>query len=262
MESGQKIPANGIRLLHALTLLSILLLVALGAFPALAAQAHVAVASNFAAPMNALAVRFEQETGHTLTLSSGATGKFYAQIKHGAPFDVLLAADAETPARLLREGDALQRQPYAIGRLALWSAQPGYIDDSGAVLKQNRFQRLAIANPKLAPYGAAAADVLARLNLTDRVQNKLVTGENIAQTYQFVASGNAELGFVALSQVMHNGTLRSGSVWQVPATLHAPIRQDAVLLRHGANNAAARALLDYLNTPAAIAVIRSYGYER
>lgn len=249
-------------MLRALTLLPALLLSILAGTLAHAAQAHIAVASNFAAPMNNLAAQFERATGHTLTLSSGATGKFYAQIKHGAPFDVLLAADEETPARLLREGDALQGQTYAIGRLALWSARPGFIDGSDAVLKQNRFHHLAIANPKLAPYGAAAVEVLAKLKLTDRVQGKLVAGENIAQTYQFVASGNAELGLVALSQVMRDGKLTSGSVWQVPAALHAPIRQDAVLLKHGANNAAARALLDYLNTPAALAIIRSYGYER
>ena len=227
-----------------------------------AGEASVAVASNFAAPMKQLATQFEQASGHTLVLSSGATGKFYAQIKHGAPFDVLLAADDETPARLLREGDAVQSQVYAIGRLALWSDRPGLIDGSDAVLRQNRFQRLAIANPKLAPYGSAAVEVLAKLKLTDQVQNKFVTGENIAQTYQFVASGNAELGFVALSQVMLNGKLSSGSAWLVPASLHSPIRQDAALLKRGENNAAARALLDYLNTPAALATIRSYGYER
>lgn len=227
-----------------------------------AGQAHVAVASNFAAPMKQLATQFEQASGHTLTLSTSATGKFYAQIRHGAPFDVLLAADDETPARLMREGDAIQRQTYAIGRLALWSERPGFVDGSDAVLRQNRFQRLAIANSKLAPYGSAAVEVLTRLKLFDSMQNKFVIGENIAQTYQFVASGNAELGFVALSQVMQDGKLRSGSIWQVPASLHTPIRQDAALLKHGENNAAARALLDYLNTPAAVAIIRSYGYER
>jgi molybdate transport system substrate-binding protein len=227
-----------------------------------AGQAHVAVASNFAAPMKQLATQFEQVTGHTLTLSSGATGKFYAQIKHGAPFDVLLAADDETPARLLREGDAVQRQTYAIGRLALWSDRPELIDGSDAVLRQNRFQRLAIANSKLAPYGLAAAEVLTRLKLFDSVQDKFVIGENIAQTYQFVASGNAELGFVALSQIMQDGKLTGGSVWRVPATLHSPIRQDAALLKRGEHNAAARALLDYLNSPSAVAIIRSYGYER
>ena len=243
-------------------LLPALLLPALTCTSAHAAQAHVAVASNFVAPMKALAAQFEQATGHTLTLSTGATGKFYAQIKHGAPFDVMLAADDETPARLIREGDAVQSQTYAIGRLALWSTRPGFIDGSDAVLRQNRFQRLAIANPKLAPYGAAAIEVLANLMLTDSVQGKFVTGENIAQTYQFVASGNAELGFVALSQVMQDGKLTSGSLWRVPAAFHTPIRQDAVLLKHGENNAAARALFDYLQTPAARAIIRSYGYER
>ena len=238
------------------------LLLAVQPVMAHAGQAHIAVASNFAAPMKKLAAQFEQATGHTLTLSSGATGKFYAQIKNGAPFDVLLAADDDTPARLMREGEAVQTQLYAIGRLALWSERAGFIDGNDAVLRQNRFQRLAIANPKLAPYGRAAMEVLAKLKLTDSVQDKLVTGENIAQTYQFVASGNAELGFVALSQVMQDGKLTSGSVWVVPSTLHSPIRQDAALLKRGETNAAARALLDYLKTPAAQTTIRSFGYER
>lgn len=227
-----------------------------------AGQAHVAVAANFAAPMKQLAMQFEQATGHTLTLSSGATGKFYAQIKNGAPFDVLLAADDETPARLMREGEAVQTQIYAIGRLALWSERAGFIDGSDTVLRQNRFQRLAIANPRLAPYGMAAMDVLTKLKLAGSVQDKLITGENIAQTYQFVSSGNAELGFVALSQVMQDGKLVGGSVWVVPSTLHAPIRQGAALLKRGETNVAARALLDYLKTPAALATIRSFGYER
>ena len=245
------------------TLLLTSLLSVLFCSAALAGQAHVAVASNFAIPMKVLAAQFEQTTGHTLTLSSGATGKFYAQIKNGAPFDVLLAADDETPARLMREGDAVQRQTYAIGRLVLWSARPDFIDASDAVLRQNRFARLAIANPKLAPYGAAAVEALAKLKLTDNVQGKLVIGENIAQAYQFVASGNAELGFVALSQVMQDGKLTSGSAWLVPTSLHSPIRQDAVLLKRGENNAAARALFDFLKTPAAaLTITRSYGYER
>ncbi len=250
-------------LMHSLLMrLTALVLAAFACSVVHAGQAHVAVASNFTAPMKQLATQFEQTSGHTLVLSSGATGKFYAQIKHGAPFDVLLAADDDTPARLLREGDAVQSQAYAIGRLALWSDRPGFIAGNDTVLRQNRFQRLAIANPKLAPYGAAAIEVLANLKLTDSVQSKFVIGENIAQTYQFVASGNAELGFVALSQVMLDGKLSSGSVWQVPASLHSPIRQDAALLKRGEHNAAARALLDFLNTPAALAIIRSYGYER
>lgn len=247
---------------HRLARFLFVLLIMLPVLDSQAGQAHIAVAANFAAPMKQLATQFEQATGHTLTLSSGATGKFYAQIKNGAPFDVLLAADDETPARLLREGEAVQTQIYAIGRLALWSERAGFIDGSDAVLRQNRFQRLAIANPRLAPYGMAAMDVLTKLKLAGSVQDKLITGENIAQTYQFVASGNAELGFVALSQVMQDGKLAGGSVWVVPSTLHSPIRQDAALLKRGETNAAARALLDYLKTPAAQATIRSFGYER
>ena len=239
------------------------LLVCLLPATAHAGHAHIAVAANFAAPMKTLAAQFEQVTGHTLALSTGATGKFYAQIKHGAPFDVFLAADAETPAQLMREGDAVQSTTYAIGRLMLWSDRPGYIVGNDAVLRQNRFKRLAIANPKLAPYGAAAIEVLTQLKLIDAVKNKFVIGENIAQTYQFVASGNAELGFVALSQVTQNGKLAHGSAWLVPASLHAPIRQDAVLLKHGEQNAAARALFDFLKSPAAaLTLTRSFGYER
>jgi len=241
----------------------LVLLSVLQTAPVLAGQAHIAVASNFAVPMKTLAAQFEQATGHTLTLSTGATGKFYAQIKHGAPFDVLLAADAETPARLMRESDAVQSQTYAIGRLVLWSDRPDYIVGNDAVLRQNRFKRLAIANPKLAPYGAAAIEVLTQLKLIDAVQRKFVIGENIAQTYQFVASGNAELGLVSLSQVMQDGKLTRGSAWVIPASLHSPIRQDAVLLKRGENNEAARALFDYLKTPgAALTLIRSFGYER
>jgi len=229
----------------------------------LAGTAHIAVAANFSGPMKTLALQFEQATGHTLTISTGATGKFYAQIKHGAPFDVLLAADDVTPSRLLREGDAVLTTTYAIGRLVLWSERTGLIDGSDAVLRANRFQRLAIANPKLAPYGAAAMEVLDRLKLTPRIKFKMVMGENIAQTYQFVASGNAELGLVALSQVMVDGRFVGGSAWLVPSSLHTPIRQDAALLKHGENNPAARALFDYLKTPAAaLTIIRSYGYER
>lgn len=239
------------------------LLFALMPFSVHAGQASVAVASNFAAPMKQLATQFEQTTGHTLTISTGATGKFYAQIKNGAPFDVFLAADDETPARLMREGDAVMKQTYAIGRLVLWSERPGYVTGNEDVLRQNRFQRLAIANPKLAPYGAAAIEVLTRLKLADSVQPKLVIGENIAQAYQFIASGNAELGFVALSQVIQDSKLASGSAWLVPASLHAPIRQDAVLLKRGENNEAARALFDFLKSPAAaLTLTRSFGYER
>lgn len=229
--------------------------------PAAAGEAAVAVAANFLAPMKQLAPRFEQASGHTLVLSSGSTGKFYAQIKNGAPFDVLLAADDETPARLAREGDAVRTQTYAIGRLALWSADPVKIDGTDSVLRRGAFTKLAIANPKLAPYGAAAMQVLEKLGLAGAVRDKSVTGENIGQTHQFVASGNAEIGFVARSQITLDGKLTGGSAWLVPGSLHSPIRQDAALLKRGSANPAARALLDFLQTLPAQAVIRSYGYD-
>ncbi len=227
------------------------------------AEVQVAVAANFTAPMQKIAAEFEKDTGHKVLLSSGATGKFYAQIKNGAPFEVFLAADDETPAKLETEGDAVpgSRFTYAIGKLMLWSAQPGYVDDQGAVLKKGQFQHLAIANPKTAPYGAAAMEVLTHLNLLDAVQPKLVTGENIAQAHQFVATGNAQLGFVALSQVMENGKLTGGSGWQVPTKLYEPIRQDAVILAKGKDQPAAEALMKYLKGRKATAIIKSYGYD-
>ena len=242
-------------------LASVLALSAAASLPAAADTAHIAVAANFAAPMKALSARFEQASGHALTLSSGSTGKFYAQIKNGAPFDVLLAADDETPARLLREGDAVRTQTYAVGKLALWSADASRLDGSDALLRRGAYNRLAVANPRLAPYGAAAMQVLEKLGLAGQAKDKLVMGENIGQTHQFAASGNAELGFVALSQVWQDGKLTGGSAWLVPPALHAPIRQDAALLKRGAANAAARALLDFLKSHEAQTVIRSYGYE-
>jgi molybdate transport system substrate-binding protein len=231
--------------------------------PALAAEVQVAVASNFTKPMRAIAADFEKATGHQAQLAFGGTGKFYAQIKNGAPFEVLLAADDETPARLEKEGYAVSgsRFTYAIGQLALWSARPGYVDAKSAVLKQGAFEHLAIANPKLAPYGAAALETLTRLGLLAALQPKFVQGENIAQTFQFVSTGNAELGFVALSQIYEGGKLKRGSAWIVPAELHAPIRQDAVVLARGKANPAARALLNYLKTARARAIIKAYGYE-
>jgi molybdate transport system substrate-binding protein len=223
----------------------------------------VAVAANFTAPMQKIAAAFEADTGHKAELSFGATGKFYAQITHGAPFQILLSADDTTPARLEREGKAVaqSRLTYAIGALVLWSAQPGYVDAQGDVLKTGRFKHLAIANPKLAPYGAAAVQVMDKLGTTAALQPRLVQGENIAQTFQFVATGNAQLGFVALSQVMADGKILSGSAWQVPASLHDPIRQDAVLLQSGKDSAAAAALLTYLRGAKARAIIQSYGYR-
>jgi molybdate transport system substrate-binding protein len=226
-------------------------------------EVQVAVASNFAAPMKRIAADFAQDTGHQAQLAFGSTGKLYAQIRNGAPFEVFLAADDETPARLEKEGLAVpgSRFTYAVGRLALWSAQPGLVDTKGEVLKRGGFAHLAIANPKLAPYGAAAIETLTALGLFDALRPKFVQGENIAQTHQFVVSGNAPLGFVALAQVTQDGRLASGSAWIVPAELHRPIRQDAALLDKGRGKPAAAALLDYLRGDKARAVIRGFGYD-
>lgn len=229
--------------------------------PAHADEVLVAVAANFSGPVAQIAADFKARTGHTVKLSSGATGKFYSQIVAGAPFDVLLAADDETPRRLIAEGHAVPGSAftYAIGQLVLWSPQPGLVDGQGAVLASTKFTRLAIANPKLAPYGRAAAEVIKARGLADALAPRLVTGENIAQTHQFVATGNAELGFVALSQVRVPGKPTVGAYWRVPASLYTPIQQDAILLKPSAGKAAA-AFLAYLKTAPAQAVIQSHGY--
>ncbi len=234
----------------------------IGAAAAQAAEVRVAVAANFTAPMQHIAVAFEQDTGHKATLAFGSTGKFYAQIKNGAPWQVLLAADEVTPARLAQEGLGVPetRFTYAIGRLVLWSRQPGRVDAQGQVLRDGAVERLAIADPKLAPYGAAAVQALTRMGLWPRWQSKLVQGENIAQAYQFVASGNAPLGLVALSQVVVEGRIAQGSGWIVPAQWHDPIRQDALLLSAGQDQPAALALLQYLRSDKARAILRAFGY--
>jgi molybdate transport system substrate-binding protein len=232
------------------------------ALGARADEVQVAVAANFAAPMAQIAADFSRESGHRATIVSGSTGKLYAQIRSGAPFALLLAADQETPAKLEAEGLAVpgQRFTYAIGKLVLYSAKPGFVDGDGAVLRAGGFDHLALANPKIAPYGAAAMEVLASLHLVERLQDKLVQGESIGQTFQFISTGNAELGFVALSQVAPPDRPVAGSWWLVPAALYRPIRQDAVLLQKGADQAAARALLQYLQSDRAKAVIRAFGY--
>ena len=242
---------------------ALILGLACSAVPALADEVQIAVAANFTAPSKLIAESFEKDTSHKAQLSFGATGKFYAQIKNGAPFEVLLSADDTTPAKLVGEGAAVAGSnfTYATGRLALWSAKPGFVDDQGEVLKKGGFKHVAIANPKLAPYGAAAIEVLTALKLLDAIQPKFVQGENIAQTHQFIATGNAELGFVALSQVMRDGKLGAGSVWVVPAVLHQPIKQDAVILEKGKGKPAAEAWMNYLKGDKAIAIIKSFGYE-
>ena len=228
-----------------------------------AAEVHIAVAANFTAPINEIAAAFEKASGHKVIAAFGPTGGLYTQIKHGAPFEVFLAADDSTPARLETEGEILagSRFTYAIGKLVLWSASVGYVDAQGEVLRRNEFNHLSIGNPKTAPYGLAATQVLGKLGLIDAVKPKLVEGTNITQAYQFVATGNAELGFVALSQVYKDGQIAVGSAWIVPEDMYEPIRQDAVILNKGKDNPAAAALVDYLKGPKAAAVIKSYGYD-
>jgi molybdate transport system substrate-binding protein len=241
----------------------LLCIVLLTTAAARAAEVSVAVAANFTAPMQRIAAAFERETGHRAVLAFGSTGRFYAQVRNGAPFQLLLAADDETPARLEKEGLAVagSRFTYAVGRLALWSASPGFVDARGAVLREGKFQRIAIADPKLAPYGKAAMEAMDKLGLTAHLQPLLVQGESIGQAYQFVASGNAQLGFLALSQVMEGGRIAKGSAWVVPSQLHSPIRQDAVVLAAGKDTPAAAALAAFLRSEAARAIIRSHGYE-
>ncbi|MDR0578078.1 MAG: molybdate ABC transporter substrate-binding protein [Candidatus Accumulibacter sp.] len=233
------------------------------ALPVRADEVQVAVAANFTAPMQQIAAEFEKDTGHKAILSFGATGKFYSQITNGAPFEVFLAADDETPARLEKEFLIAPRSrfTYAIGKLVLWSADPAVVDGQGEVLKKASFKHLALANPKTAPYGAAAIETLKKLGLHDALQAKFVQGDNISQAHQFAATGNAELGFVALSQVYKDGKITSGSAWIVPGNLYAPIRQDAVVLAQAKDKPAALALADYLKSDKARAVIKAYGYE-
>ncbi len=240
-----------------------ILITALFAVPAMAAEVNVAVAANFTAPMKQIAAEFLKDTGHSATLAFGSSGKFYAQIKNGAPFQLFFSADDNKPAQLEKDGLTVadSRFTYAVGTLVLWSAKPGLVDPRGEVLSKGSFNKIAIANPKLAPYGTAAIEVLTKQGMLTTLQPKFVQGENIAQTFQFVSTGNAELGFVALSQVMKNGKITTGSAWVVPGKLHSPIRQDAVLLATGKDNAAAKALMVYLKTEKAKAIIRSYGYE-
>ncbi|MFC6670630.1 molybdate ABC transporter substrate-binding protein [Marinobacterium aestuariivivens] len=227
--------------------------------PGHADEIRVAVATNFVEVMRELAADFERETGHEVTLSSGATGKLYAQIKNGAPFDLFLAADDRRPELLEQEGVALagSRFTYALGELVLWSPQPDLIDGGPEVLEAAPFDYLSIANPKTAPYGRAAQQTLERLGLWANLEGRLVRGENIGQAYQYVHSGNAALGFVARSQVYRNGEYTAGSYWRVPADFHEPVVQQAVQLREGE---AVTALLDHMRTPAARALIESYGY--
>lgn len=227
--------------------------------PAIAADTEVAVAANFTEPAREIAAAFRMATGHTATLSFGSSGQFYAQISHGAPFEVFLSADADRPQQVEREGFGTPgtRFTYAVGQLVLYSKTPGLVDSRGAILGKAAFDKLAIADPAAAPYGAAAIETMQKLRVYGRLRPKIVTGTNIAQTYQFVDTGAADLGFVALSQVIG---VAGGSRWVVPETDHAPIDQQAILLNTGKDSAAAKAFLAFLRGPQAAAIIKKYGY--
>ena len=237
---------------------ALLLVVGLGNTKAWADDTRIAVAANFTEPAKAIAQLFEEQTGHQVLLSFGSTGQFHIQIKQEAPFAVLLAADGETPKKMVDEGLAVanSRFTYAIGRLVVWGKNPN-VPAGEAVLKSGAFEKLAVANPALAPYGAAGLEALHNLGVYDALAPKLVQGNNIAQTFEFVSSGNADLGFVALSQVI---TKTEGQYWVVPANLYSPIFQDAVLLHKGAEDAVAKAFLEFLRGPEALKVIEKYGY--
>jgi len=227
-----------------------------------AGEVKAAVAANFTAAIAKLQPLFEKQTGHHLLASFGATGQLYAQIGNGAPFDVFLSADDKAPQKLVKENRAVAGTEfiYARGELALWSAEKGYVDDKGEVLQRNQYAHLAIANPDTAPYGLAAVQTLKKLGIYDTVKGKFVQGDNIAQAHLFIASKNASLGFVALAQVLAMPEAERGSWWQVPAAMHDPIDQQAVLLKAGHKNDAARAFLTFLQSPQAIAIVHELGY--
>ena len=243
-------------------LLKLLLLTAttLSSGQAMTDEIRIAVASNFAGAIKAAANHFEADTGHNVTLSFGSTGKHYAQIRNGAPFDAFFAADARRPELLENEGLAItgSRFTYAVGKLILWSPVAAYVDHQGEILKQGTFRHLAIANPELAPYGVAAREVLMERGLWEKLEKRLVRGENISQAFQFVASGNAQLGFVAWSQLKRPGHKVEGSFWDVPARLYSPIRQQAVLLK---DTSAGQAFMSFMRSEKAIRIIRDHGYE-
>lgn len=248
--------------LHRLVV-AVAMLLGLAVVPTYAAEVRVAAASNLAAPMERIAALFQQESGHTLKLTFAASGKLYAQIKGGASFDVFLAADEEWPKMLMQEGRAVggSRFVYATGRLVLWSAQPGLVDDKGKVLNKGNFNMLAIANPALSPYGAATKETLGKLTMWNAMQNKLSKEDDVAQAYRLALTEKADLAFIALAQVMRDGKVGEGSWWLVPAELHQPIRQSAVLLSAAKDQAAAKALLTFMKSEKARTVLRGFGYE-
>jgi molybdate transport system substrate-binding protein len=230
--------------------------------PAYADQVQVAVAANFIPPFKEIAAEFEKTTGHSVQVSAGSSGKFYAQIKNGAPFEVFFSADDERPKRLEDEGLGVKgsRFTYAVGRLVLWSPDPGLVTGE-QTLRTVKFQHLAMANPKTAPYGLAAMQAMMKLGVWESLQPRIVQGENLGQTIGFIESGNAELGFVALSQALDPALKSKGSRWDVPMNFHDPIAQDVVLLTKGQSNPAAKALMEFMRSPQARTVIERFGYE-
>ena len=228
-----------------------------------AVEIKVAVASNFANVLKEVAIEFQKDTGHQLAITPGATGKFYAQISNGAPFDVFLSADDETPRKLAQEGKAIASSQftYAIGRLALWSPNPEMIDKTADILKTDKFKFIAIANAKVAPYGQAAVQTMQKLGVLTKIEPRVVQGESISQTYQFVSTGNAQLGFVAMSQIVENGKIKMGSAWIVPEDMHEQLKQDAVVLQSCKHMSACQALIDYLKSEKAKKLMASYGYK-
>jgi len=229
-----------------------------------AATTLVAVASDFTKPMTEIAAAFEKATGHTAKLSFGSSGKAFAQIQSGGPFEVYLSASEKYPLELEKSGHVVtgSRFVYAIGKLVLWSAKPGFVDDKGEILKTGNFKHIALADPTHAPYGVVAEEVMKNLGVLDKLRPLFVMGENISQTFQFVSTGNAELGFIAFAQVIdiNTGKIGSGSGWMIPDNLHGPFNQTAVLLKKGAENPAALALVDFLKSPPALAIIEKYGF--
>jgi molybdate transport system substrate-binding protein len=222
----------------------------------------VAVAANFTKPLEDIAKIYQQDTGNTIKISSASTGKLYTQITNGAPFDVMLSADTKTPGKLVAEhyAQADSQFTYAQGRLALWSAKEGVVDQNGKVLTSGTYQHVAMCDPKLAPYGQAALETMTHLKVLPALKPKLVQGENITQAYQFVSSGNAEIGFVALSQIYKDGKVTAGSAWIVPSSYYKPIEQDAVLLTASKDKKSAAAFLSYLKSTKTKALMQRYGY--
>lgn len=254
---SRKVPSMSIRII-------VLILLMLSSFAPWADTIQVAVAANFAPVLEKIALEFKKETGHKVVISSGATGKLYTQIVNGAPFEVFLSADARTPAKLISEHLAVggSEFTYAVGKLVLWSSIPDFVDANGQVLKHGVFTHLAIANPKTAPYGTAAIETLKHLDALKPLEHRLVQGENIAQTHQFVASGNAELGFVALSLVIESGAVSKGSAWIVPENLYTPLRQNAVLLNTAKDKRSAYVFLEFMKGAVAEKLIKASGYTQ